>query len=130
VKPIYRTLAAALVGAAIVVVAMWLSESVVAQGLSVPLEVGSLVILLVLFVASAVLSRRGTVLGSSALLVGAAAAWALRVVNPLSLCQSNDMLYRPCTASEVAWMALPAVGLLIAGSILLTSALSRKRPSR
>jgi hypothetical protein len=130
VKPIYRSLAAALVGASIVLVAMWLSESVVPSVLFVPLEASSLAILLVLLVGGAVVVHRGRVLEAAALLAGAGAFWALRDVQPLSLCQSNVMLYRPCTARLMAWMALPGVALLIAGSILLVSFLARTRASR
>ncbi len=128
-KPLYRFLAAALVGAAIVLVAMWLAESVVPQVLVVPNEAGKVASLLVLLLGGAVIVRRGRVIEAAALLVGGGAAWALREAQPLSLCQS-DMLYRPCTTSEVAWLAIPAVGLLIAGLILMVSALLRTRPSR
>ncbi len=128
-KILYRCLGAALAGAATVSVAIWLSQSVVPQVLFVPFEARNLAILLVLLAGGAVVARRGRVLEAAALLAGSGAAWALHEVYPLSLCQSDLMVYRPCTAGEVAWMALPAVVLLIAGSIFLVSALTRTRPS-
>ena len=123
-KQLYRSLGAALVGAVIVLAATWLSESV----LSLPLQTYALTILLVLFVAGAVLSGRGRIRDAAPLVAGSGVAWALHAVSPLRLCQS-DLLFRPCTLSEVAWIMLPAVVLLVAGSILLGSATTRARRS-
>jgi hypothetical protein len=108
---------------------MWLAESVVPQVLFVPLEARSLTILLVVFVGGGLVARRGRVFEAAALLAGAGAAWALHEVGPLSLCQS-DLLYRSCTVSEVASLTLPAVALLIAGSVLWFYDLTWTRPSR
>lgn len=116
-------------GAAIVLAAIWLSESVVPQVLFIPLAASGLTILLAMFVGGSVVARRGRVVEAAALLAGSAAAWAIHEADPLSLCQS-DLLYRPCTASEVGSMALPPIVLLIAASVLLASALTRKLPAR
>ena len=128
VKRLYRFVGAALAGAAIVMVALWLSESIVPQVLSLPLETNSLTILLVVFVGGGLVAWRGRIFEAAALLAGAGAAWAFHARLQLIACQS-DALYRPCTASEVGWMAIPAVVLLASGSVLLASVLARTRPT-
>jgi hypothetical protein len=125
VKPLYRSLAVALGGALIVLVAFWLSESVS----YVPLEARSITVLLVVGGGGGLVARRGRILQAAAFLAGAGAAWALREFQPLSLCQS-DLIFRPCTVSEAAWMAVPGLVLLIAGSVLFFHDFRRTRPAR
>jgi hypothetical protein len=122
----YRSLAAAVIGASTVLVALWLSRSVIWFASR---EASTATILLLVFGSAALMARRGRLAEAVGLLAGAGAAWAVSEVNPLSLCQS-DMLYRPCTASEVAWMALPALMLGIAGLVLLFYDLIGTRLSR
>ena len=131
VKVVYRSLGAALVGASTVLVALWLSRSVLpsASPWFIPLEAESVTILLLVLGGGAVLARRGGISEAAALLAGAGAAWALSEVDPLILCQS-DMLYRPCTVSEVAWMALPGLALGIASLVLFFYGLARPQQLR
>ena len=130
VKVVYRSLGAALVGASTVLVALWLSRSVLPSAIPwfIPLEAESVTILLLVVGAVALLARRGRISEAAALCAGAGAAWALSEVHGLILCQS-DMLYRPCTVGEVAWMALPGPALGIAGLVLFYGR-ARPRPSR
>ena len=121
----YGSLAAAFTGAATVSIAFWLLESVVPQVWFVPFEASTLTILLAILVAGAVVARRGRVFEAAALLAGSGAAWAIHEVQPLNLCQS-DLLYRPCTTTEIGAMALPAVVLLVVAAGLLASALLRR----
>lgn len=123
----YRTLVAAAIGAGAVWAAFWLVESVAPHVVFVPLEAGRLTMLVVVVVAGMIIARRGSVGEASALFAGSGAAWALHEAYALSLCQS-DTLYRPCTVSEIGWMAVPAIALLLAALTLAASGLTRTRP--
>ncbi len=124
------SLAAAVCGGTAVWIAFWVFESIVPQGpISIPLEVSSLAIMIAVLLAGTVLVRHSHVVEAAALFAGSASSWALHSVHPLTICQS-DSLYRECTASEIAWMALPAVVLLIASAGLSASAVVRKRTPR
>ncbi len=126
-KTWYRNLVLAAIGAALVWAAFWLVESVAPQVVFVPFEAGRLTMLGVVVVAGMIIARRGGVGEASVLFAGAGAAWALHEANPLLLCQS-DSLYRPCTLSEIGWMAVPGIVLLLTALALATSSLTRTRP--
>lgn len=124
-----RSLGASLAGAAAVLAAIWLTRPVVPEVLFVPDQASNLAILLVIFGGAGFLVRRGRILEAAALLAGAGATWALFAVRQLTVCQS-DLLYRPCTLSETAWMALPPLVVLTAGSVLILYDLRHTRAAR
>ncbi len=123
----YQTLLAAAIGAALVWAGFWVVESVAPPLVSIALEAGRLTMLVAVVLAGSIIARRGSIPQASALFAGSGAAWALHEAEPLLLCQS-DSLYRACTQSEVSWMALPGIVLLLAALALATSRLTRTRP--
>ncbi len=127
-RDIARAFAAGLVGAILVWAMFWLEESVLpAVAIYLPLAVGRLLILgSILAVAWLVLARRRPTLIAGITLAGAGLGWALHEMDPLVLCQS-DLLYRPCTSSEIGWMVVPAVLLIILGGAVAAVALRHSR---
>ena len=106
-----QALIAAVAGGALVWAMFWLVESILPGWLFLPMEVGRLAILVATLGVPAVLARLWP-LSAAAFLAGAGIEWALHEVNPVTLCQS-DALYRPCTTSEIAWMVVPPIVVLL-----------------
>jgi hypothetical protein len=114
-----RALIAAAVGAALTWGMFWLEESVLPEvAIYVPLAAGRLLIMGVILATTWLALRRWPMLAAAAVLAGSGLGWALHEIDPLLLCQS-DMLYRPCTSSEIGWMVVPPIVLvLLAGGTL------------
>lgn len=124
------SLAAAGAGGAAVWIAFWLFESILPQVFgSIPLVASSTTMLLAMLLAGAVLARKGFIVEAAALFAGSGASWALHVVHPLGICQS-DLLYRPCTSIEIASMVIPVIVLMVAAVGLLVSAVAWTRRAR
>ncbi len=121
-KTVTQDLAAAVAGGAFVWAGFWLVESLLPGFVFLPPEAGRLVILVAGLAAAALIARRWPILTAAAFLAGSGLAWALHEVHPLVLCQS-DALYRPCGTSEVAWMVLPSLLLLLLAAGTGTAAL-------
>jgi hypothetical protein len=120
-----QTLVAAVAGGAAVWVAFWLLESVLPEVINVPREAGLLTVLLALLAAGGFLVRGGQLVEAAALLTGSGAAWAVHEVQPFGLCQS-DLLYRPCTVSEIGLMVVPPVVLIVCAAVVATLAHRRR----
>lgn len=123
----YLPLVSALSGVATVWIPFWLVDTVAPPvGFVISFELGRVAIVILILIASAAVVHAGHVPEAAGLLFGAAAAWALYEVRPLSICQS-DLPYRSCTTGETALMVLPALGLLFAGAGCAASGLVRRR---
>lgn len=126
-RSLFAAIVSAVVGAAGVSAAFWFAESVVPQGdVVIPFEIGRGVTVLAVLLVGAVLVDRGRAIYAAGFLAGSGLAWALHEAHPLSLCQS-DVLYRPCTGTEVGSMMLPVVLLLVSAVV---SAVVFARPRR
>jgi hypothetical protein len=119
VKAAIQALTAAVGGAALVWTLSWLVESVLNDFTYVPWEAERLWIVVVGLVTAGLIARNGSMLTAAALLAGAGLAWARREMDPLSLCQPDAAVYRPCTTSEVAWMVVPPIVLLFIAAAMV-----------
>jgi hypothetical protein len=129
-KALYSIVLAGGAGFAGVAAALWLLESAVPLTVDVPFEASRLVLMVGLLGIGWTLGRLGYVLAGASFLAGAAAMWAFHEARPLALCQS-DLLYRPCTGSEMAAMVAPAIVMAaLAAGVLLIRTTRRARPPR
>jgi hypothetical protein len=123
-KALYSVVLGGGAGFAGVAAALWLLESAVPQTVDVPFEASRLVLMVGLLGIGWTLGRRGYVLAGASFLAGAAAMWALHEARP-------DLLYRLCTASEMAAMVAPALVMAaLAAGVLLIRTTRRARPPR
>jgi hypothetical protein len=124
-----RTLFAAIVGATLVWGMFWVEESVLPEVISLPLAVGRLLMLATVLPAAWLVARRWPSLVAASILAGAGLGWALHEIDPLRMCQS-DMLYRPCTTSEIGFMVVPAIVFVLLAGAIAAGALREKRRTR
>jgi hypothetical protein len=123
---IERALAAGLVGATVVWSMFWLEQSVLPEAIHLPLAIGRLLILGSALAAAWLPARRWPTFVAGITIGGAGLGWAFHEIHPLVLCQS-DVLYRPCSSSEIGWMVLPAVLLITLGGVVAAVALRHSR---
>ena len=107
-------------------VLFWLEESILPEvAIYLPLAVGRLLMTGSVLVAAWLAVRRRRTLNVAATVAGAGHGWALHEISPLILCRS-DVLYRPCTSSEVGWMVLPPIVLILLAAGTVAHALLRR----
>jgi hypothetical protein len=121
VKTAIQALMAAVGGAALVWTLFWLVESVLPDFTYAPWEAERLLIVVAGLVTAGLIARNGSMLTAAALLTGAGLAWSSHEMYSLSLCQSDAALYRPCTTSEVAWMVVPPIVLLLIAAAIVAN---------
>ena len=121
-----RAFAAVAFGGTLVWAMFWLVESVLPGAVSISMGIGRLTMLIVLLAVALGIGSWWQTPGAAAFLFGAGLGWAVHEIGAIGLCQS-DLLFRPCTVDEIAWLVGPPVALLlVAGGALVTARRGRR----